>query len=67
LEAKCENTFLIFQEWYPFSNEIEEEMQRKEKELQKYIHKYQLLWEIEITDLRVTEYHYLPFDRGEGD
>jgi hypothetical protein len=40
---------------------------RKSKELHKYIHKYQLSWEIERTDLRVMEYRYLPFDRGERD
>jgi hypothetical protein len=32
LEAKRENTFSIFQEWCPFSNENgREEIQRKEK------------------------------------
>jgi hypothetical protein len=58
LEAKRENTF-----------SIGEEMQRKEKEqrIAKYIHRYQLLWETERTDLRVTEYRYPPFDRGERD
>ena len=40
---------------------------RKSKELHKYIHRYQLLWETERTDLRVTEYRYLSFDRGERD
>jgi len=41
-------------------------MQRKEKEqgINKYILKYQLSWETERTDLRVTEYRYPPFDRG---
>jgi hypothetical protein len=37
---------------------------RRNKELNKYIHRYQLSWETERTDLRVTEYHYPPFDRG---
>jgi hypothetical protein len=37
---------------------------RRNKELNKYIHKYKLLWETERTDLRVTEYRYPPFDRG---
>jgi hypothetical protein len=37
---------------------------RKGKELHKYIHRYQLLWETERTNLRVTEYHYPPFDQG---
>jgi hypothetical protein len=37
---------------------------RRNKELNKYIHKYQLSWETERTDLRVTEYRYLPFDWG---
>jgi hypothetical protein len=32
--------------------------------LNKYIHKYQLSWETERTDLRVTEYRYPPFDKG---
>jgi hypothetical protein len=32
--------------------------------LNKYIHRYQLSWETERTDLRVTEYRYPPFDRG---
>jgi len=42
------------------------EMQRKRrnKELNKYIHRYQLSWETEKTDLRVTKYRYQPFDRG---
>jgi hypothetical protein len=44
------------------------EKRRKEKrrneELNKYIHRYQLSWETERTDLRVTEYRYPPFDRG---
>jgi hypothetical protein len=38
---------------------------RKSKKLHKYIYKYQLSWETERTDLRVTEYHYPSFDRGE--
>jgi hypothetical protein len=37
---------------------------RRNKELNKYIHRYQLSWEIERTDIRVTEYRYPPFDRG---
>jgi len=37
---------------------------RRNKELNKYIHKYQLSWETERTDLRVMEYRYQPFDRG---
>jgi hypothetical protein len=28
------------------------------------MHRYQLSWETERTDLRVTEYRYSPFDRG---
>jgi hypothetical protein len=32
--------------------------------LNNYIHRYQLSWETERTDLRVTEYRYPPFDRG---
>jgi hypothetical protein len=36
---------------------------RRNKELNKYIQRYQLLWETERTDLRVTKYHYLPFNR----
>jgi len=36
----------------------------RNKELNKYIQKYQLLWETERTDLKVTEYRYLPFDQG---
>ena len=36
---------------------------RRNKELNKYIHRYQLSWETERTDLRVTEYRYPPFDR----
>jgi hypothetical protein len=44
---------------------IGEEMQRKEKEQRiAQIYTYQLLWETERTDLRVTEYRYPPFDRG---
>jgi len=37
---------------------------RRNKELNKYIHRYQLSWKIERIDLRVTEYHYPPFDWG---
>jgi hypothetical protein len=37
---------------------------RRNKELNKYIHRYQLLWETERTNLRVTKYRYLPFDWG---
>jgi hypothetical protein len=37
---------------------------RRNKELNKYIHRYQLSWETKRTDLRVTEYRYPPFDRG---
>jgi hypothetical protein len=37
---------------------------RRNKKLNKYIHRYQLSWETERTDLRVTEYRYPPFDRG---
>jgi hypothetical protein len=37
---------------------------RRNKELNKYIQKYKLSWEIERTDIRVTEYRYPPFDRG---
>jgi len=37
---------------------------RRNKELNKYIHRYQLSWETERTDIRVTEYRYPPFDRG---
>jgi hypothetical protein len=37
---------------------------RRNKELNKYIHRYQLSWETERTDLRVTEYRYPSFDRG---
>jgi hypothetical protein len=37
---------------------------RRNKELNKYIHIYQLSWETKRTDLRVTEYRYPPFDRG---
>jgi len=37
---------------------------RRNKELNKYIHIYQLSWETERTDLRVTEYRYPPFDWG---
>ena len=33
--------------------------------MNKYIHRYQLSWETKITDLKVTEYRYPPFDRGE--
>jgi hypothetical protein len=40
---------------------------RKSKELHKYIHIYQLLWETKRTNLRVTEYRYPSFDRGEKD
>jgi hypothetical protein len=43
---------------------------RSGKEMQREgtnIHKYQLLWETEKTDLRVTEYRYPPSDRGERD
>jgi len=44
---------------------IGEEMQRKEKGQRiAQIYTYQLLWETERTDLRVTEYRYPPFDRG---
>jgi len=32
--------------------------------MNKYINRYQLSWETKRTDLRVTEYHYPPFDRG---
>jgi hypothetical protein len=37
---------------------------RRNKKLNKHINKYQLSWETERTNLRVTEYHYPPFDRG---
>ena len=32
--------------------------------MNKYINRYQLSWETERTDLRVTKYRYKPFDRG---
>jgi hypothetical protein len=37
---------------------------RRNKELNKYIHRYHLSWETERIDLRVMEYRYPPFDRG---
>jgi hypothetical protein len=37
---------------------------RRNKELNKYIHGYQLSWETKRTDLRVRKYRYPPFDRG---
>ena len=37
---------------------------RRNKELNKYINRYQLSWETESTDLRVMEYRYPSFDRG---
>jgi len=37
---------------------------RRNKELNKHIHRYQLSWETERNDIRVTEYRYPPFDRG---
>jgi len=40
---------------------------KRNKKLKKYIHRYQLSWETERTNLRVTEYRYPPFDRGERD
>jgi hypothetical protein len=46
---------------------VDQKKRRKSKELHKYIHRYQLLWETKRTDLRVTEYHYPPFDQGERD
>jgi hypothetical protein len=36
---------------------------RRSKELNKYIHIYQLSWKTKRIDLRVTEYRYPPFDR----
>ena len=48
---------------------IGEEIQRKEKEqrITQNMYIYQLSWETERTDLRVMEYRYPPFDRGERD
>jgi hypothetical protein len=40
---------------------------RRNNKLNKYIHRYQLSWETERTDLRVSEYRYPPFDWGERD
>jgi hypothetical protein len=40
---------------------------RRNKKLNKYIHRYQLSWETERTDLRVMEYCCPPFDWGERD
>jgi hypothetical protein len=40
------------------------EMQRKKKEQGIEQIYTQISWETERTDLRVTEYHYPPFDRG---
>jgi len=37
---------------------------RRNKELNRYIHRYQLSWEYERTNIRVTEYRYPSFDRG---
>ena len=37
---------------------------RRSKELNKYIHRYQLSWETERSDLKVMEYCYPPFGWG---
>jgi hypothetical protein len=61
-EAERENTFLIFQEWCPFSNENWRTNSKKGERAKNCTNIYTDISYHERTDLRVTEYRYPPFD-----